>query len=178
MLAWLETQRCSEQILGCPVVEQDCIVLHDFFPASILRGLKEIISSSDTRRVEFALREVATVPVALVEAQRHAEVETSLRFNYAILKWYRTEDSYRSGAYDFHIDPPRFRSIPLFLCTLSGRAKLEYIDAKGVTHEVDCFENQVNLLTPTLRHRVTPPIDGSTERLFFFLGWNTELPQS
>lgn len=159
-------------------MEQDCIVLHDFFPVSILGSLKEIISSSDTRRVEFALRDVATVPVALVEAQRHAEDETSLRFNYAILKWYRTEDTYRSGAYDFHIDPPQFRSIPLFLCTLSGRAKLEYIDATGVTYEVDCFENQVNLLKPTLRHRVTPPIDGSKERLFFFLGWNTDFSPS
>ncbi|MBD8894116.1 hypothetical protein [Roseibium litorale] len=154
---------------------EDCLVYQDFFPEKILEELIELISNSEIRKLEFFLNDSDSSPTVIMDAKEYAEDTLGLKFNFSILKWYRTSDVYRSGAYDFHIDPPEFRSIPLFLCTLSGRATLDYMDDMGVIHDVECKGNQVNLLRADLRHRVTPPIEGSKERLFFFLGWKSEV---
>lgn len=153
----------------------DCVVFHNFFSEELLPRLEAVILEAGVRKMQFEFNNWSTVPKAIVDAQEFSERKLNLKFNVCILKNYKLDDSYRSGAYDFHVDPPQFHSIPLFLCTVSGEAKLEFIDSLGLSHEIKCVGNQVNVLKSSLRHRVTPPTSGFVERVFLFFGWNSEL---
>jgi len=153
---------------------EEAKVVQNYFPTRIINDLVKLISSSNVRKLEYSLSDYHDAPEAVVDAQKFAEKESELKFNYSIIKWYKTEDPYESGAYQFHIDPPKFHSIPLFLCTLKGFAVLDYIDGSGQTRSIDCIANQVVFLQPEMKHRVTPPSGGTTERLFFFLGWDSQ----
>jgi hypothetical protein len=160
-----------------PITSEDnhCIVLSNFFRRDLLNALINFMREKEKRKQEFVLDIQLDVPRPLFDAWQYSERVTSLRFNYSILKSYKSDDVYTSGAYEFHADPPQFLSIPLFLCTLEGRATLEYIDNFGSVCEIKCVDNQVNLLESHLRHRVTPPSGGAKERLFLFFGWNSEI---
>ncbi len=155
-------------------MNQDCIIIEDFYPEEIRLGLVKILKESRDRKVRNWFNSTDQLPAELASAISGAEQKLNLHFNYILLKWYRLSDDSPSEAYQFHYDPQRLQSIPLVLITLSGTATLEYKDTEGRTHSVDCNQNQANILNSHLRHRVSPPTSSNGERLYCLLAFDTD----
>lgn len=153
-------------------MNQICTVFSDFYSDPIQEGLTSLLTTSATRRIEFRLDQNSH-PKVIRDVRSRAGELLALDFNFALLKWYRNDDAYKSGAYGFHIDPPRYRSIPLVLHTISGTADFEYIEEDGSVKLLECKPNQTIVLAPDTRHRVSEPTCESGQRLFFFLGFDT-----
>lgn len=156
-------------------MSRDVEVYKEFFPDEVLRDLVEEIDNSSIRKREFLLDDTPTPPPAVLRAAAFASETLGLRFNLAILKWYRLTDPEPSGAFEKHQDPPRLRSIPLVLASLTGLAELRYDDSANTEHLIRCESNTVVVLKADLPHAVSPPLGPSGERYFFFLGFDTEL---
>lgn len=153
----------------------DVAVISDFLPQDLCSRVASLLSSGERRKLRFKLGEESEVPEVISEAARFASAALGLRFNVAILKWYRHSDSLRSGAYDAHVDPEQLRGVPLVLCTLRGRANLVYWNESGGENSVCCADNIAVVLKPSLVHRVTPPLNAEGERFLLFLGFDASL---
>ncbi len=152
----------------------DLKVYKSVFEEEELTDLCAFIKFGDQRRTEYHLSLAQVNPDKITKASKVVEALTGFQFNVAITKWYRLSDEYTSLAYDFHIDPPKFHSIPLVLITLSGSAILQYKKDKKVI-DVECQSNQVVVLNSSLEHRVSKPTNISGERLYMFFGFDSEL---
>jgi hypothetical protein len=130
------------------------------------------------RKVEYPLRSACgagSPPNCIRTAASHAQQELSRRFNLAILKWYRVGGE-TSAAYEMHVDPPSRTTQPFVLATILGEADFSYLSSIGNEITVRCEENTaIVLYDATLLHRVSPPLGPSAERLFLFLGVDTDL---
>jgi glutamine synthetase type III len=158
---------------------RDAQVFEDFFPEAIRIALVEELESGDLRKREFYFgQNLQTVPRSLTDASAFASDRLGLRFNFAILKWYRLSDDYESQAYEVHRDPDHLTSIPLVLCTLKGQADLVYWTSSGVEARIRCRPNALVMLNSELVHRVTPPLGPEGERYLLFLGFDTSLPNA
>ena len=132
-----------------------------------------MISSSQVRRLEFEIATLTSADpaeAAVEEAASYAASRLGLSLNFAILKWYKKSDAYRSEAYRPHIDPPEFRGIPLVLGTLYGRARLTVWLPSGEQKEVIVAGNDFVLLNPNLIHKVSEPLNEDGTRYYMFLG--------
>jgi len=148
-------------------MENLCSVHDDFFSSKLLTALSSLLGEKRERKLEFVLGEA---PRPIEQCAKIASNALDLSFNYSILKRYRASDEYRSGAYDFHVDPKHFQSIPLVLCTVSGGAKLDFRGPDQVIHSLECQPNRVIVLRSDLPHRVSEPYAPTNEREFLFLG--------
>ena len=149
----------------------DLEVRFDFLPEPLRQALVTDIDVSNARMRQFSLADSASTPPCVSDAARYASEQLSRRFNCAILKIYRRSDTYESGAYEAHHDPPSVRTAPLVLCTLTGEADLTFWSPAGAESRVRCIENMAVLVNPTLLHRVSPPLgpDGERRLLYLFL---------
>lgn len=142
----------------------------NFFSKNILEKLLLFYKNLNSRKVVFNFSNEMILANSLAEAVVFARKHTQESYNCGILKSYKLNDSYVSGAYEKHIDPVRYSSIPLFLCTLQGVAKLKVWDRKDNVTELLCNSNKLVLLDSTLAHKISPPIENNKERILLFLG--------
>jgi hypothetical protein len=147
---------------------------HNFFPTKILDSLIKYLRASNVRKHTFHFDESDQTPSpdCIINAAKFAGEKLGLRFNTAILKWYRVGDATESQAYSEHQDPANLTSIPLVLCSLTGQADMIY--KHNSSHILHCVPNMVAVVDPHLIHRVTPPQNADGERFFLFLGYDTD----
>lgn len=144
-----------------------------FLSPLILDSLTEIISKSKRRRLEYnfqTLDDIYDIEPPVADATAYTSEKFGLSFNFAILKWYKTTDVYLSEAYSMHVDPPEFRSIPLFLFTLYGDAELFVQTSSDVQERCEVSANDLVVLHPELPHRISEPTNADGIRYYFFLG--------
>lgn len=148
--------------------------LSNFFSEPILVSLLDVIRASTVRRLEYSISGDSGVrpsePIIL-DAALYASNKLGLSFNHAILKWYKKSDEYKSDAYNPHIDPPEFRSIPLVLITLYGDARLTVWLSDGTQQDVLVCGNDAVVLSPHLLHQVSEPLGDDGTRYYMFLGF-------
>lgn len=145
-------------------------VYNNFFPSDIVRELLVFYKGCDSRKIVFNYSDEKILADPLVKAIKFAKNETQNNYNCGIVKSYHVNEKHVSGAYNKHIDPEKYSSIPLFLCTLYGVAKLTVWDSQDTTAEIDCSENKLILLDSSLAHKISPPLGKEQERVLFFLG--------
>lgn len=153
-------------------------VIRGFFSRTLLTQLEAYGRSMEERKIEYTLRDslgAGSPPDCIRAAASEAQHALGRAFNLAILKWYRIGGEL-SAAYEMHVDPPSRITQPFVLATILGEADFSYLPSSGEEITVRCEENTVLLmLNPTLAHRVSPPLGLSGERLFLFLGIDTDL---
>jgi hypothetical protein len=158
--------------VGARVTNSDVRIISEFFPIDLLNDLISSLDSSEVRKWELDIdRADGQVGASVRRAAEYASERLGLKFNTAVLKWYRVDDEYESAAYEAHQDPPELRSIPLCLFTLRGAARLKYWGDDGVEEIINCTDNIALILRSDLRHQVSPPTGPSGERYFLFLGF-------
>lgn len=152
-------------------------VLDDFLPPDLLQGILPIIRDSSTRKLTYALGPEAVEQAGYAELRmcsEFVEKRLGLRFNFAILKWYRKDDGYESGAYEAHKDPEELRSLPIVIVNLKGAAELEIWLSGGEKIFHSYKDNQCILLESSLLHRVSRPSSDDGVRYILFLGFRSE----
>lgn len=146
----------------------------NFFCNSLQHKLAALFNDTTQRKLDFILSE-KELPDPIITAVEFAEKELNLKFNFVRLKRYISADPRQSGAYEFHIDPLNFRSIPLVLHNVCGNADFDFIDRNGKTCQLKCNPNKLILLNAELKHRVSKPTNVSGIRILLFLAYDDDL---
>jgi len=145
----------------------------DFFDRGELELLREFYKEFGLRKLEINLQS-QMLPHPIYDLVRRASEHLALEFNYMIIKEYNKNESFQSGAYEWHIDPDCYKGTVLFLLTVSGKANFKYKDSNELIHSVKCVPGMLMLINSDLAHKVSPP-EGADNRIILFLGYNSNI---
>ncbi len=143
------------------------------FPGGLLGDLQDLAHSQVERKHHFDL--ATDCPDPILHAAEHLARTVGASMNTAILKRYRLDDVKPSGAYAPHPDPDSFAGEQIELCSLDGEAMFFVETTEGV-EEIECYENTLVVMNPSLQHWVTPPQNDEGERHLLFFGLDSSRP--
>lgn len=147
-------------------------VFNNVFTTEELEAAARVLSK-ETRKMRWDNIDSNTnLPKEILRAaSRIRERLPEFKFNSCIMKRYSVTDG--SGAYELHRDPDEFMSQPLILITLSGLADLSIEVHPNEFGTIRCKSGTVlTLHNPTLKHKVTPPLNKEGLREILFFGYS------
>lgn len=148
-------------------------VYSNFFSLELLSQLTKKTLNQSQRKERFTISKDGRFPAPLDKTATLLTNTFKNQINTAILKRYVPGEP--SEAFKIHKDPDEYKG-RIFLCSLSGRAKLKVFSSDMKTNaEIVCLPNTVIVTPASILHQVSEPNEKYGTRCFLFFGYSNQV---